>query len=235
MNIYQQIKIYSATRFGVELDRLDYLTSVCKGRRILHVGCADAPLAIERINAGQLLQQRVEKVATEVIGIDISEESIQLLQENGIVSVRVMDAEQMSFDRKFEVILAGDVLEHVSNPGLFLKQIPELLEPNGELIIAVPHAFTLLALKVWLSQKESVHKDHCFYYSPKVLTQLCARYGLLPTKLSYTVQPRTTGESKLYCTFRDLLIRWRPTAAPAFIMHFKRESDIDQSQFYLLR
>jgi 2-polyprenyl-3-methyl-5-hydroxy-6-metoxy-1,4-benzoquinol methylase len=69
-----------------------------------------------------------------------------------------MDAERMNFDRKFDMIIAGDVLEHMSNPCLFLQQVSSLLSDGGELIIAVSHAFTFVAIRVWLFQKENVHR-----------------------------------------------------------------------------
>ena len=235
MDIYQEIRVYGEERPAILSDRMEYLASRCSGKNALHVGCADAPLAVERVEAGQLLHQRIEKAAAEVVGIDIDEDSICFLQEHGIHSVQVMDAERMSFDRRFDVILAGDVLEHLSNPGLFLQQVPDLLLPGGELIVAVPHAFTFLAMRVWLQNKELVHKDHCFYYSPKCLAQLCRRYELLPTRLHYTVQPRSPGESRIYCAIRSLLTWMRPMLAPAFIMHFQHASTADQSRFRVLR
>lgn len=235
MSIYQEIRVYSSQKPTVALDRLDYLASCCADKKTLHVGCADAPLSIERIRKGQLLQQRIEQVTSDVFGFDINEESIRLLRENGITSVEIMDAEKLSLNTKYETILAGDVLEHLSNPGLFLEKVPELLEINGQLVIAVPNAFTLLAVKVWVFGVESVHKDHCFYYSPKCLAQLCARYGLLPTKLTYTVQPRVEKESKIYCTLRDTIVRLCPPTSPAFIMHFQNEYDVNKEDFFKLR
>ena len=234
MDIYREIKVYTTAPFISELDRLQYLVSLCEGKSVLHVGCADAPIASDRIATGCLLHQRIEKVAKETLGIDIDDESIQLLREHGITSVCTMNAENMNLDRRYDVVLAGDVLEHMSNPGLFLQQVPNLLSTGGELIIAVPSAFTFNNIRVWLKKKESVHKDHCFYFSPKCLAQLCERYSLFPTKLAYTVQPQAVGESKTYCRIRNTIVRFFPTTAPAIIMHFKQKSDIDHENYRVL-
>jgi 2-polyprenyl-3-methyl-5-hydroxy-6-metoxy-1,4-benzoquinol methylase len=40
----------------------------------------------------------------------------------------------------FEVIVAGDVIEHMSNPGLFLDNCRRHLEPGGQLILTTPNA-----------------------------------------------------------------------------------------------
>jgi hypothetical protein len=44
---------------------------ICHRFVLARVGCADAPLAVERVESGQLLHQRIEHVASDVVGIDI--------------------------------------------------------------------------------------------------------------------------------------------------------------------
>lgn len=48
--------------------------------------------------------------------------------------------ETHSFGKQFEVIVAGDVLEHVSNQGLFLENIHRHLKPGGHLVVSTPNA-----------------------------------------------------------------------------------------------
>lgn len=50
------------------------------------------------------------------------------------------------FDNTFDVIIAGDVIEHVNNQGLFLSNIYKHLRPNGKLIITTPNAKWLTAI-----------------------------------------------------------------------------------------
>jgi 2-polyprenyl-3-methyl-5-hydroxy-6-metoxy-1,4-benzoquinol methylase len=50
------------------------------------------------------------------------------------------DMETYSFNKEFDVIVAGDVIEHVSNQGLFLNNIKKHLQSNGKLIITTPNA-----------------------------------------------------------------------------------------------
>ncbi len=48
--------------------------------------------------------------------------------------------ETYSFNREFDVIVAGDVIEHVQNQGLFLHNINKHLINDGKLIITTPNA-----------------------------------------------------------------------------------------------
>jgi len=87
--------------------------------------------------------------------------------------------ENIQLNRKFEVVVAGDVLEHVSNQGLFLDNIAHHLEPDGELILTTPNAKWLTVLfkpnathTLWhdmytlqtLLNRHKFHIDEWFYY-----------------------------------------------------------------------
>ena len=48
--------------------------------------------------------------------------------------------ETYDFGKKFDVIIAGDVIEHVSNQGLFLDNIYCHLNNHGTLILTTPNA-----------------------------------------------------------------------------------------------
>lgn len=233
MDIYQSLKIFStAKRADLVPDRGAYLENCVQNRDVLHVGCTDAPMTLERLGAGTLLHTRLWRTARRILGIDISREGLQLLSDVGYDHVTYADAEHLEFERAFDMVMAGDVLEHLNNPGLFIEGAVRALQPGGELVIAVPCAFTANTIKTWLRGGEQVHMDHVAYYSPKTLATLCGRYGLLPTFLGFTMQPPDEGESALFIRLRNMIIRQFPTMAPAIIMRFKRATEVDQRQAY---
>ncbi len=98
------------------------------------------------------------------------------------------DACQLSQDvhEKFDYIVAGEVLEHLPNPGLFLAEAARCLKPGGALFVTVPNAFNLLRIIGLFQGYESVHKDHCFYFSGKTLARLAALYGFKLERIGYT-------------------------------------------------
>ncbi len=178
-----------------------------------------------------MLHLRLRETARSLIGIDISQEALSLLRDYGCDDVTFMDAEHMTCEDRFEVILAGDVVEHLSNPGMFLDGASRCLAPGGEVIIGVPNALSAACLKTWTLGREDVHRDHVFYFSPKTLSELCRRYGLLPTKLVFTTQPPDQGESHWYLAARAFLAQLRPILSPSIIMHFRAVNDVDQSAY----
>ena len=77
------------------------------------------------------------------------------------------------FENKFDVILAADVIEHLSNPGMFLRSCARNLKPDGRLIITTPNCFNLFNIAEKFSKDEpTVNKDHTCYFNYKTLKYL---------------------------------------------------------------
>lgn len=236
MSIYTILRIYDPeAAIRMEFNRSRYLLDCVRGKSVLHVGCSDYPITEDRLENDQLLHTMLCSSASTVYGIDLSEEGVTILRRHGFSDVEVMDAEDLHINAKYDVVVAGDVMEHMNNPGKFLEGVLRVLAPGGELIIGVPSALSVNVLKAWFLHREQVHCDHTFYFSPKTLAVLCSRYDLFPTRLVFTVQPRTSHEKWPFITFRRLLLSMCKTMAPSLIMHFKRGESVDWSQYTVWR
>jgi 2-polyprenyl-3-methyl-5-hydroxy-6-metoxy-1,4-benzoquinol methylase len=234
MGLYLPLKIYDpAKRIGLATDRIRYFCELLTGRTVLHVGCADYPITQQRLTEDSLLHNHLVGIPSRLVGVDISEPGLKLLRQIGLSNLLLMDAEDLSLNASFDVVLASDVLEHVSNPGRFLNSAARVLRPHGELIVSVPSALTASNLRTYLGRGEQVHHDHTAYYSPKTLAALCHRYGFVPTKLTFTVQPKTEGESHLFIALRRLILTAAKAMSPSFIMHFKSIDHVDSSLFFV--
>ena len=232
MSIYRALRIYDPEMtWHLELDRNGYLEQCVREKSVLHVGCSDWPITGERLEDGTLLHLRMQRASRSVIGIDLSEAGIAALRKHGFTNISVMNAEDMDLDTTFDVIVAGDVLEHMDNPGMFVKKAASLLKQDGEIIVGVPSALTINNIKVWFGGWEQVHSDHTFYFSPKTLSALFERFGLLPVKLVFTVQPPGTRESRAFLMIRQILLKLIRKMSPSIIMHFKNAKEVDKSHY----
>jgi len=236
MSVWRPIKIFDPDKkYAVHLDRTAYLITQVKNKSVLHIGCADYPLTEERLLTDSLLHKNIQKSASSVFGIDNSEKGTDILIKKGFDNVTLMDAENVDLEMKFDIILAGDVLEHMNNPGMLLQKVSELLNPFGTLIIGVPNAYSFNVFRYVLRDFEPTHKDHCYFFSPKTLTELCSRYHLVPTKLIYTVQPESKYTSNLSVLVRRLLVNVCKKLAPSFIMHFQDKELVNHNKYFLWR
>lgn len=167
------------------IQRDDWLTEAAYGKRVLHVGCTDSPMTTSRIKNNKLLHTRLVQVAEEVIGLDIDREGIETLsnlmpeQKFLVHNAEELDRCEALAGKKFDVVVAADVIEHISNIGLFLAGIRNKLNPGGKLLITTPQAFAIKRMiTMILLSYENVHPDHIAYFSPATLFRILSRYNL---------------------------------------------------------
>lgn len=98
-----------------------------KGAKILDIGCHDGTIS-----------KCMKKLGNDVIGIDFSEKALDRAKSKGI---KVIHGDVMAekFDCKFDVIVAGECLEHIFDGDAFLTKIKRLLNPCGKLILTTPN------------------------------------------------------------------------------------------------
>ncbi|MCM3878415.1 MAG: class I SAM-dependent methyltransferase [Thermoanaerobaculia bacterium] len=167
------------------VQRLEFLDGICRGRSVLHFGCTNWPYTQTMLGAGGLLHLRLAKTARELWGLDSDPEGLRVLGGHGVPNLVRGDAEALDscpLDRNFEVVLAGEILEHLSNPGLFLRGVRRFLAPEGRLVLTTVNAYCGFRFAQYFFRGrggavEPVHPDHVAYYSYRTLTHLLARAG----------------------------------------------------------
>jgi trans-aconitate methyltransferase len=87
-------------------------------------------------------------VAQRCIGIDINAEAIEAIAEAGIFdNAIVADARTVSRDEipldRIDLIVAGDIIEHLSDPGALLVNVARLMDPDSRLALTTPNAVGL--------------------------------------------------------------------------------------------
>jgi len=163
-------------------DRRAFIANACKNRSIVHLGCADWPFTAQGLWNDTLLHVILAKVSKRVLGIDQSDEGLSLLRASGFEDLIKWDVEklgELKIERPVDIIVAGEILEHLANPGLCVQSISQFMRSHGgTLVISVPNAFCLRALVPFMFRRiEMVHADHTAYYSPTTLSELLRRYG----------------------------------------------------------
>lgn len=137
-----------------------------------------------------LLHKQLLKVthADSLWGLDSSQEGIQILDQIGFDHLIHGNAEEMDSDlrrHKFEIILAGEIIEHVANPGKFLNSITAVMSEKTELILTTPNAFSFKGFVHSLMRREKVHEDHNYYFSYRTLKHLFGKVGLKCQEIYY--------------------------------------------------
>lgn len=167
-----------------QIDKDQWIVERVKDMTVLHVGCTDWPLTAERLNNGRLLHQKLCKSSKRCVGIDLDGDGIRTLKnlmpsmEFHEINAEIIPQESEISKTPWDVIVAGDVVEHMSNPGMFFQTARRLLREDGTLIVTVPSAFSVKRF-AWLALTgiEQVHPDHTAYFSEATLSQIAKRNG----------------------------------------------------------
>jgi hypothetical protein len=199
----------------VPLFREDIILDLVRGKRVLHIGCADYPYHIEKSESGQLFHQKLMQVCDFIIGIDNNRDAVEFLKKNGFNNVYYGDIIKDQYEIPdlsiyyFDYILLGEVIEHLSNPGVCLENLTRQF-PSFDIIITTPNAFSLNNLQVILTGKENVHPDHCFYLSKQTIEQLFSRYHLEATFFSYAYWGSFLDHSLLRKCMHNIILKRIP-------------------------
>lgn len=155
--------------------RAERILEWVKGPKVLDVGCTshevepDSPYWLH----GRLRSR------FEVTGIDISEENIESLRRRGFDRLHVASAEDFSIGERFDTVVAGELIEHLSNPGQFLARAREHLKPGGRLVVTTPYVFSLMyaCYAFFKFPKTCENQQHTCWFCLRTLHEMAGRAG----------------------------------------------------------
>lgn len=164
-----------ATRCEPVASRLEYLKSLARDRRVLDVGVVEHHHSNEQTS--NWLHRHLVEVAASCRGVDILEEGVAVLREKGY-DVVCHDVTETPLEERFDVIIGGEIIEHLSNPGRLVASATEMLEPGGVLVLTTPNPYMIH--RSWHAFRghylDSV--DHAVLLSPGNIAELAERSGL---------------------------------------------------------
>jgi 2-polyprenyl-3-methyl-5-hydroxy-6-metoxy-1,4-benzoquinol methylase len=167
---------------------IDFIAELSKGQpfEILDVGCSAGYL-------GEYLRTQGHHVT----GIDITPEAIVKASEflNEAHCMKVEEFFDLYPYRQFDVVIFGDVLEHVTNAEEVLRLTAQALKPRGRVIASIPNVGHLAVRAMLLEGRWEyaslglLDRDHVRFFTRQTITQLFTDSG-------YDVQEmRTTNLS----------------------------------------
>ena len=102
------------------------------GRRVLDLGCRDGALSAAYVDGNR------------VVGLDVDREALAEAEARGLETVWADLDEPLAFDDdSFDVVVAGELLEHIRSPGELLAEARRVLRPGGTFIGSTPNGFRL--------------------------------------------------------------------------------------------
>ena len=170
-------------RIGRYFEREATIIHQCRGKRVLHLGCVgetEMPDDVRVRAAPNLLHHALSEVA-DVVGIDTSKSVIDAYRRLGIfeniVVGDVQELERAPVDNQFDVVVAGDIIEHLSRPGDLLDGIHRFCSSSTQVIITTPHSFGLPNFVRHALGRFQDGNDHVMTFNSDNLVNLLSRHG----------------------------------------------------------
>jgi SAM-dependent methyltransferase len=216
------------------LGREDYIVERCRGKVVLHLGFlgeTERPLddRIASVSAPHSLHSRIAGVSSRVVGTDIADSAIRELQAAGVGDIACVDVERMDegtlpAELRFDVVVAGDIIEHLSNPGLMLENLKRILAPDGEIIFTTPNAFGLPNYLRFMMGRFREGTDHVQAHSYYTLCHLLRRHGYEVVESWTSYEERSENSLRRHAMSRmafrlgKRLFQWKPRLGGTLIV-----------------
>jgi SAM-dependent methyltransferase len=156
--------------------KIAFLLQYCKVRDVLDIGCvAHDP---EAYRSRYWVHKAVAAVAKSIVGMDLYEEGVSVLRARGF-NVVAGDAENFDLGRTFDVVVAGDLIEHLGDLNGFLQSCKSHLRPGGRLLVSTPNPwYWRNIIKAALHTEVNNNPEHVCWLCPRTLRQLVARHDM---------------------------------------------------------
>lgn len=167
-----------------------YILALCTGKRVLDVGCVNHNFEATRLPDWR--HKQISQVSASLVGLDYEKGVVEELNREGwnIVAADAQDFDiRDRFPDGFDVIVASEIIEHLVNPGGFLKSLARHLAPGGKVVITTPHAYGFaFFLEVLMWGEEHINDDHTMTFSRKNITRLFRKSGLVVDEFHWLIQ-----------------------------------------------
>jgi SAM-dependent methyltransferase len=167
---------YFGSDIALSDHKIAFLMKYCKDKDVLDVGCVQHDP--QSYKSRFWVHKALKAVAKSVVGMDLHEEGVKVLQGQGFNVVEA-NAESFALGRTFDVIVAGDIIEHLGDLNGFLESCKNHLRPGGRLLISTPNPwYWRNIVKAALHTEVSNNPEHVVWICPRLLRQLVHRHGL---------------------------------------------------------
>lgn len=208
---YSELNGKNRGYYNIRWEHQIALNFLSPGDLSLEVGCGDGSFIF---SAG--------KKGHSIVGLELNDQEVKQMQSKGLAAFNMSIADFAEENaRKFQNVMAFQVLEHMTDIAGFFKSVNKLLKPGGSLIIAVPNNNPYI---YYFDRMHTLNlpPHHMGWWNLKSLQKSCKLYGfqikqhfiskLVDKEVVYIVQLRSQmpGFLGICCKFYLKLHRRLP-------------------------
>ncbi len=180
--------------------RVGLIEKICTGKSVLDIGCVEH--TSENSENSTWLHRHIKNVASRVVGVDYLPLEVKHLQSLGYEVLCADATKPIPTEEKFEVIVIGNLIEHLSNFNGLFENIHRCLMPGGTCLISTANPF-YREQYVFSAFKNNiiVNPEHTCWICPVTLDQLASRFDLVTRHVNWIEEKWTLG--RVICHSED--------------------------------
>lgn len=164
-------ELTNKVRKAKKIEKRDFILDFCKNKNILDVGCVGQDIDIKN---DLWLHNGIKKVCASLVGVDINLSGLEKMKTKGFNVYHVNELK--THTEKYDVIVMGDVIEHVDSPIEFLRFYKQFLTKNGVMLISTPNFLSAKSIvSTFLFNFHSVNEEHTCWLCYKTFFEICNR------------------------------------------------------------
>lgn len=162
--------------------RIDILLDYVEDKDVLDLGCVEHEAAIEG-KADWWLHGLIKKRAKKIVGVDCDAAAADALNKKGY-NILKADVEDMQLNDTFDVVVAGELFEHLTNHRSFLDSVRRHLNNEGIFVASMPNANSInYFMQTLVFGHELDSWDHAAFFTPITLSVMLKKCGFEPVEI----------------------------------------------------
>ena len=159
--------------------RVDEALRQVVGPAVLDLGCSGQAGRRSNFTSENWLHGRLMRAFPDAWGLESSSENIAALSAAGIGNIHQGDAQDFNLGRRFNTVVAGELIEHLPNIGDFLDAVRQHLEPGGRLVITTPYPFNVFFMMyAWYRYPRTCsNPEHTMWFCPSTIRTVASLHG----------------------------------------------------------
>jgi SAM-dependent methyltransferase len=228
-------RVLAGAATGAPPTKIDFILGHCRGRRVLDVGCVQHTWEQSHRNPNWL-HQKIREVSTSCVGVDYLAQDVERLRELGYDMV-VGDVLQDDPPGTFDVVVLGDLIEHLESPVRLLEYAAAALEPGGRVLVTTPNATYLGQFVTVLARRRpEINPEHVVIFDPFTFRNLIERSSLELDELVWLAPSWWAlwdskfrfvrkAVSPVVARLTDRVVGWRPYLSSDFAAVLRKRED----------
>ena len=199
----QSFKKIMKRSYVPSLERNWILQNYIKNKDVLDLGCIDVGKRKLKQRFNIWIHDFIREHSKYCLGVDVNKKEIANLQRKGYNIIHG-NVEKLNLNRKFDVVFAGELIEHLNNLGLFLNSVKKHLKKDGYFILTTPNPFFFMySIRIILNTDLKINPTHTGWFDIQTVTKLLRDHGFKVEKTIFINKPKWYRLGGIPIKFRE--------------------------------